>query len=216
MVEIIQANSLTEYHRVVTTDHSAHCRACKERVRELLSAIYGDCRANHQFSWPSHPQNYTNTAIGTQLEQIHTALGDFRSHRDFIKSARVPPCDYFISDPPFIVEFDESQHFSQARLRTLANYPANFPLGFSLTRWQELCRDIDAKDDTPFDRDERRAWYDTLRDLVPCVHGFRPTVRLYAGDYQWCALDTASVRDRGAFVGLMTYGLPPRNRKHNP
>jgi hypothetical protein len=197
-------------------DHSAHCRVCKERVRELLSAIYGDCRVNHSFPWPARPEDYSNTAIGTQLERIRAALGNFRGHRDFIKSAQVPPCDYFISDPPFIVEFDESQHFSRARLITLANYPENFPLGFSPSRWQELCRDIDAKDDKPFDRDERRAWYDTLRDLVPCVHVFRPTVRLYAGDYQWCALNAALDRDRDAFVGLMTYGLPPRNRKHNP
>ncbi|MSP38256.1 MAG: hypothetical protein EXR70_07170 [Deltaproteobacteria bacterium] len=54
---------------------------------------------------------------------------------------------------------------------TLATYPEYFPLGFSRSRWQELRRDIDAKDDQPFDRDERRAWYDTLRDLVPLIHG---------------------------------------------
>ena len=146
------------------------------------------------------------------LRRIRVDLSSLRGHRDFIKSAQVPPCDYFISDPPFIVEFDESQHFSRARLITLAN----FPLGFSLSRWQDLCRNIDAKDDQPFDRDERRAWYDTLRDRVPCVHDFRPRVPIYAGDYQWCALDAASEGDRDAFVGLMTYGLPPRNRKHNP
>jgi hypothetical protein len=133
------------------------------------------------------------------LEQIRNALGDWRGHRDFIKSALVPPCDYFISDSPFIVEFDESQHFSQARLITLANYPENFSLGFSLSRWQELCRDIDAKDDQPFDRDERRAWYDTLRDLVPIVRGFKPTVRLYANEFEWCSLNSASAQDREMF-----------------
>lgn len=192
----------------MNTQHSAHCRACKERVRELLTAIYGDCRVNHSFSWPSQPQDYANTAIGTQLEQIRTALGDFRGHRDFIKSAQVPPCDYFISDPPFIVEFDESQHFSQSRLRTLANYPANFPLGFSLARWQELCREIDAEDDQPFDRDERRAWYDTLRDLLPLVHGFKPTVRLYAEEFAWCSLDAGSPAGLSSFRARLQARLP--------
>ena len=200
----------------MNSEHSAHCRVCKERVRELLTAIYGDCRANHQFSWPSYPQDYANTAIGNVLEQIRTALGDWRGHRDFIKSAQLPPCDYYIPDPPFIVEFDENQHFSRARLVTLNNYPANAQIGFPISRWRELCREIDARDDEPFDRDERRAWYDTLRDLIPCVHGFEPTVRLYASDYQWCALDAASERDRQAFFGLTTYPLAPRNRKHNP
>ncbi len=96
-----------------------------------------------------------------------------------------------ISDPPFIVEFDESQHFSRSRLITLANYPENFPLGFSRARWQELCCAIDASDDQPFDRDERRAWYDTLRDLVPTLHGFQPTVRFYAEEVAWCGLTTS-------------------------
>jgi len=145
--------------------------------------------------------------MGAQLEQIRTALGDFRGHRDFIKSAQVPPCDYFISDPPCIVEFDESQHFSQPRLITLAAYPENFPLGFSRSRWQELCREIDAKDDRPFDRDERRAWYDTLRDLVPIIHGFKPTVRLYAAQLQWCTR-TVSEPDLAKFRSLLS-GRPP-------
>ena len=192
-------------------DHSAHCRACKERVRELLTAIHGDCRANHQFSWPSHPDDYANTTIGNVLEQIRAALGDWRGHRDFIKSAQVPPCDFYISDPPFILEFDESQHFSRPRLVTLSLYAAEINIGFSLERWKELCREINAQDDTPIDRDERRAWYDTLRDLVPNLHGFKPTVRLYAGEHPWCSFDAASGRDRDIFRNLLADRLPRRS-----
>jgi hypothetical protein len=193
----------------VKPEHSAHCRACKERVRELLTAIYNDCRVNHSLPWSARPEDYANTAIGTQLERIRTALGDFRGHRDFIKSAQVPPCDYFISDPPFIVEFDESQHFSRARLVTLNNYPDEIQVGFSIPRWQELCRNIDAEDDQPFDRDERRAWYDTLRDLVPLVHGFKPTVRLYGAELEWCAR-TASEPDLAKFRLLLSDRLPEK------
>jgi hypothetical protein len=191
----------------VKTEHSAHCRACKDRLRELLTAIYGDCRTNHQFPWPARPEDYANTALGNLLQLIRTALGDWRGHRVFIKSAQMPPCDYFIPDPPFILEFDESQHFSRPRLITLANYPGNFPLGFSLSRWQELCRNIDAKDDEPIDRDERRAWYDTLRDLVPIVHGFKPTVRLYVEQFKWCGLAA------GSASGLETFQNLLRNRR---
>lgn len=183
--------------------HSAHCRACKLRVRELLVAIYGDCRVNHAFDWPSQPEPYANTPIGAALQQIRTALGNLRGHRDYIKSPTVPPCDYFIADPPFILEFDESQHFSRPRLIALENYPADLRLGYSLERWQELCRQIDAVDDTPIDRDERRAWYDSLRDLVPIVHGFRPTVRFYAGEREWCALAAARHADLAAFQGWL-------------
>ena len=176
--------------------HSAHCRACKERVREILAANYGDCRVNHQFPWPARPEDYANSAVGNSLELIRNALGEWRGHRDFIKSPQVPPCDYYVATaPPFILEFDESQHFSRARLITLQFYPKTLPLGFSRTRWQDLCREIDAVDDQPFDRDERRAWYDTLRDLAPLAYGFKPTVRLYAGEDEWCRFDPAKAED---------------------
>ena len=187
--------------------HSAHCRACKERVRALLTTLYGDCRVNHTLPWSALPQDYTKTLLGPALARICSALGDYRGHRDFIKSAQVPPCDYFISDPPFIVEFDESQHFSQARLVTLANYPEKFIVGFSRRRWLELCRKINAEDHQPFDRDERRAWYDSLRDLVPSLYGYQPTVRLYAEQTQWCALGDAA-RDVAVFCALLNRQLP--------
>ena len=187
----------------MNTEHSAHCRACKERVRELLTVIYGNCSVNQLFPWSAQPQDYANTAIGNLLEQTRATLGDLRGHRDFIKSAQVPPCDYVISDPPFIVEFDESQHFSRPRFTTLSLYPDDLDVGFSLSRWRELCREIDAKDDQPLDRDERRAWYDTLRDLVPTLYRFKPTVRLNAGEFEWCSLDAASVRDQARFAAII-------------
>jgi hypothetical protein len=192
--------------------HSPHCRACKERVRNLLSASFGGCRVNHQFPWSAQPEDYANTAIGNVLEQIRRALGDLRGHRDFIKSAQMPPCDYYLPDPPFVVEFDENQHFSRARLVTLANYPANPLVGFPISRWRQLCRAIDAKDDEPFDRDERRAWYDTLRDLLPSVHGFGPTVRLYAEEFPWCTLDPASAQGVENFRTLLRHRRPDRIR----
>lgn len=180
--------------------HSPHCRACKQRIGELLKAVYGGCQANAHFPWPSTSEAYAGTSVGELLEKIRAALGDLRGHRDFIKSPQVPPCDFHITDPPFILEFDESQHFSRPRLATLALYPDDLPLGFSARRWQELCREINAIDSSPIDRDERRAWYDTLRDLVPLLHGFLPTVRLYAGELQWCALKLSASEDRRAFL----------------
>lgn len=192
--------------------HSGHCRACKERLRELLTAAFGQCRVNHVFPWPAQPQAYRDSVIGAALEQIRSALAEFRNHREFIKSSRLPPCDYVIADPPFIVEFDESQHFSHARLIALNNYPAHLQVGFPISRWQELCRQIDARDDQPFDRDERRAWYDTLRDLAPLVHGFLPTVRIYAEEFAWCALDAAKSPHLETFDRFIATRLPDKYR----
>ena len=194
-------------------EHSAHCRACKERVRELLTAIYGHCHVNHSFSWPARPEDYQQTPIGAALQRIRAGLGDLRGHRDFVKTTLMPPCDFYVPIPPFILEFDESQHFTQARLTALSLYPDEVKLGFSLHRWQKLCREIDARDDEPIDRDERRAWYDTLRDLVPALHGFNPTVRVFAGEFQWCSLDAASRKDRELFSAILDGRLPATGKR---
>ena len=85
-------------------------------------------------------------------------------------------------------------------------------LGFPISRWRELCYELDAKDDKPFDRDERRAWYDVLRDWVPQVLGFNPTVRLYAGEFDWCTLDAASTTGTERFMALLSDRLPGRIR----
>jgi hypothetical protein len=187
--------------------HSAHCRLCKQRVAEMLGAIYGRCEQNYSFGWSASPRDYAKTPIGTTLERIQSSLENFRGHRDFIKSPLVPPCDYYVSAPPFILEFDENQHFSRPRLIALSLYPGDVKLGFSVDDWRELCHSLDAQDDEPFDRDERRAWYDTLRDLVPTVYGFAPTARLYGGAYPWCSLDAGSARDRERFLGWISSRL---------
>jgi hypothetical protein len=193
---------------IMSAPHSGHCRGCKEQVQRFLSALYSDCRVNHAFSWPAKVQDYEHTVIGDTLKKIHVALGELRGYRDFAKSAQVPPCDYYVSNPPFILEFDESQHFSRLRWLSLTLYPAAFRAGFPLSRWRELCFEINAEDDDPPDRDERRAWYDVLRDLVPTVHGFCPTVRLYAGEFAWCSLDCASAKDRAIFCSILQGRLP--------
>lgn len=183
--------------------HSEHCRRCKERVREMLVQIYGDCRVNYQFPWSANPEPYLGTSGGDALGRIRVALGDLRGQRNFIKSALVPPCDYYLPEKNFIVEFDENQHFSRARMHSLSCYPDDLTYGFSVARWKELCSLIEAVDDTPVDRDERRAWYDALRDLVPAFYGLGPTVRLYAGDHEWCSLNAANPKDRDRFHSLL-------------
>jgi len=192
----------------MSPEHSEHCRACKERVRELQTAIYGDCQVGYSFPWPSKPEAYKNSPIGDLLCQICRALEEFRGYRDFIKSPQVPPCDFYVSDPAFILEFDESQHFTHARLVALSLYPPQAKVGFPVARWQELCRLIDARDDDPPDRDERRAWYDTLRDLVPALHGLKPTVRVYANEFHWCSLNSGSAEDREKLRSILKERLP--------
>lgn len=186
-----------------TKDHSQHCRACKERVRQLLTVIYGECRTGHSFPWPSNPQHYQGTAVGRVLESIHKDLQRLRGNRDFIRAEQTPPCDYYLPRVSLIVEFDESQHFTRPRELTLEHYLPELSVGFSIPQWIDLCKRIKAEDLEPPDRDERRAWYDTLRDLVPSLHGFKPTVRVYSEAIGWCSLNKDSKKDLETFRSLL-------------
>lgn len=184
--------------------HPEHCRDCKTRLRELLAALYPDaCRKDHAFPWPSRPEAYRGTRIGGVLQRIFDELGAHRGNGDFIRTPRMPPCDYHIASHGFILEFDERQHFTRPRAITLALYPADLRMGFSTREWLRLCDVLDARDPEPPDRDERRAWYDCLRDLLPAVHGLGATVRLYEGSLRWCELRPDSAEDVAVFKSFL-------------
>ena len=196
------------------TRHSEHCPDCKARVRELLERIYGECVANHGFNWPTHPSSYSSTPINLTLRNLAAILEDYRGHEfnDFVKSDTLATCDFWVPDPGFILEFDERQHFTTPRKLTLTAYPDNEPLGFSTEQWISLCERHDASDNDPPYRDEQRAWYDTLRDLVPSIKGLQATKRLYASDLIWCSLDPDSNNDRQRFSAIIGDCVSGRKR----
>ena len=201
----------SERARTVSTRHSERCPECKQRVRELLERIYGSCVSNHRFGWQTDPAQYAKTSIGTALQDVATVLQSYRGFgiHDFVRSDTLAGCDFWVPDPGFIVEFDESQHFTSARKLALSVYAHDKPLGFSAKRWSALCDQHNAKDNDPPFRDEQRAWYDTLRDLIPSIKGLCPTVRLYARDRVWCSLDPDSLEDRERFSDLVHQGCLP-------
>ena len=195
-------------HAKSSRRHSERCRECKVRVRELLERLYGTCLVNHRFRWETSLAAYRGTQIEPTLRKVATAL---KAHRgfgvgDFVRADRLAACDFWVPDPGFIVEFDESQHFTAPRKLALSAYPAEHPLGFSAERWIALCEHHDARDNNPSYRDEQRAWYDTLRDLVPSLKGLQPTVRLYARDRAWCSLDPENGDHLRTFSGLLRDG----------
>lgn len=122
-------------------------------------------------------------------------LQNYRGFKRFVRTKTLPRCDFFILNPGFILEFDESQHFTIPRKITLELYPENFKLGFNRERWIKLCKKINARDNDPPFRDEQRAWYDTLRDFLPALLGLKPTVRLFVRDFVWCSLDPDNPSD---------------------
>ena len=194
--------------KTAPTRHSERCPECKKRVRELLERNYGSCLSNYRFGWRTDLAFYAQTSIGPTLRDVAAVLQTYRgfSIRDFVRSDTLAGCDFWVPDPGFIVEFDESQHFTSLRKLALSVYADDKPLGFPAKRWITLCEHHKARDNDPPFRDEQRAWYDTLRDLVPPIKGLRSTVRLYARDWAWCSLDPDSREDRDRFSDLMYQG----------
>ena len=188
--------------------HSERCPECKIRVRELLERLYGTCLTDHRFRWRTSLAAYRGTQIERTLRNVAAAL---KTHRrfgvgDFVKSEYLAACDFWVPDPGFIVEFDESQHFTTPRNLALLAYPTEHLLNFSAERWISLCERHNARDNDPPYRDEQRAWYDTLRDLVPPLEDLKPTVRLYARDLAWCSLDPNDGDHLEAFSNLIRKG----------
>ena len=184
--------------------HSENCKDCKDRIKELLRKIYGAVELNYKFEVGTYPEAFRNSEYYWKLKEIYEALKDYRRFEDFIKAETLPHCDYYIPDPGFIVEFDESQHFTKPREIALSKYPEELRLGFDRNMWMNLSKKLNRKDNDPPYRDEQRAWYDTLRDFLPEYRGLKPTVRLFSRDFKLCSLNHNDSSDVMRFKSFLS------------
>ena len=165
----------------------------------MLEKIYGSVEGDYKFEVMTDVEEYVDTSFYQTLKKIFSELQSYRGYKDFVRKPTLHPCDLFVPDAGFIIEFDESQHFTIPRKISLQSYPDAHGLGFSSAKWIALCDKHHSKDNDPHDRDEQRAWYDTLRDFLPEIRGLKPTVRLYSKEMQWCSLDPDNPADVARF-----------------
>jgi hypothetical protein len=177
------------------TRHNERCKECKNTVLILLQKLYGKVEGNYSFNLGVLPEDYQGAGYYDSLQSIYLSLKNYRGYQIFVRANKLPRVDYFIPQPSFILEFDESQHFTTCRKITLQRYPQNLKLGFKRNDWIKLCIKINARDNDPPFRDEQRAWYDTLRDFLPSVKSLSPTIRLYAKYMRWCSLNPDNKAD---------------------
>lgn len=124
------------------------------------------------------------------LDEIYAVL---HGNEDELAAARTTRLTGdFLHDPTgTLVEVDEYQHFTSARLTTLKHYPADAQLGFDLERYTALCKRWRVQADRAFahrsapgfgpgGRQRQRAYYDALRDLAAPAMGHPPVVRIDA------------------------------------
>jgi hypothetical protein len=195
--------------KLPNTHAGERCPRCKETIKRLLEKIYGEVRENYKFNVGTHPEDFKGTLYYNELKEIYGSLQNNRGFKDFAKAKTLPNCDFYVVPKPkqkfpgFIVEFDESQHFTLPRKIALEKYPSDLKLGFNREKWIKLCKKIKAKDNDPPYRDEQRAWYDTLRDFLPAILGLKPTVRLFSKDFVWCSLDPENPEDVRRFKRMI-------------
>lgn len=189
--------------RIVRGRHDERCPKCKEAVKAMLEKVYGGVESNYKIDVGALPDAFSGSQFYGELKGIFSSLKSFRGHEDFVRSASLPRVDFFVPNPGFIVEFDESQHFTACRKESLLKYPDGLRVGYEVKRWIRLCEEIGARDNDPPFRDEQRAWYDALRDFLPTIKNFAPTVRLFSSDMEWCRLSPDNPSDVRRFKQIL-------------
>lgn len=161
-------------------------------ITEIVGSVLGQKpQLDKSFEW--FVNKHTSDHFGKWHSTIDTIFrklnGDSAANQN--KRTQCLECDaYFGGEYNFIFEFDEYQHFSSARLKTLELYPPELKVNFSVDEWKSKCRmykeqaDKYRKSKTTIDfnfsggRTAQRAYLDCFRDLLPQQHGLSPTLRI--------------------------------------
>jgi len=131
------------------------------------------------------PDLQSRKSMDVAESRILSAIESFRGYSVRGRAEYLLKFDYYIPAIELYLEFDERQHFTPPRAVALRSYPSEVRLGFDKRRWISIAESIRAGDNSPFYRDEQRAFYDSIRDLrMPRLTG-RPIVRIFEEDVRW-------------------------------
>jgi very-short-patch-repair endonuclease len=155
--------------------------AQKAALAKLLCEYFGVVVTEAKFPWLTvpHPEE-----MDENIHAIFRALQGIRGYLTFASFGKSLCCDFFLPSQGLIIEYDERQHFTLQRAKALELYPPNLVLGFDREEWLSACRTLQATDPTPPYRDEQRAFYDSLRDILAARNGIR-LIRLRHGAVDW-------------------------------
>lgn len=147
----------------------------------MFQKHFGHIETEKKLEWLKTP-NHNN--LPKEYKAIANALSKYRNQNGFKKSNYHLQCDIVLDEQKLIIEYDENQHFTKARKITLENYPSSIYLSYPKQSWITACEKINAKDNSPIDRDEKRAFYDTVRDIEAFNNGYT-LIRIKHGDIDW-------------------------------
>lgn len=158
----------------------------KNALQLLLNRMFdGDIVCEKTYPWLKTPNKIEGT-----YKRIYDALSAYRGDTSFAKKNVTLRCDFVCEGQKLIIEYDERQHFSEARKISLEAYE-NVELEYDRMLWIKACREVKAKDNSPKNRDEIRAYYDSTRDIACYEQGYK-LVRIMHGQIDFTAEDAYS------------------------
>lgn len=160
----------------------------KQALFELLKKQFHTVRIEEKFPWLVVPER---DVLTDPLKSIFDALEAMRGFSTFAVPGQSLRCDFVIPEERLIVEYDERQHFTVQRAKALELYPSELKLAFDRHEWIDACNSIRATDPVPPHRDEQRAFYDSLRDVLAVQNGYR-IVRFRQGVTDWTGSDAST------------------------
>ncbi len=188
----------------------------KEALAALLRRRFGAVETEAKFPWLTVPP--PDQMDGT-ISAIYHALQGMRGHSTFASFGKSLCCDFFVPSERLVIEYDERQHFTVQRAKSLELYPADLALGFDRQEWLTAYRTTQATDPTPPYRDEQRAFYDSLRDILAARNGIR-LIRLRYGSFDWTSPGAEEERSnllaRGQALVSQPAALPTAQAASNP
>jgi hypothetical protein len=138
-------------------------------------------------------QRHAPSDILDALDDLHAGLGGDRRALAH-KRGVAPRPDLMVEATGQLVELDEVEHFTTARLDSLARYPSRMRLGFSLDDYRALIDTWKARAHSVFTprassdfdfvggRRAHRAYYDAVKDLLAPTFTSYSVLRLAVPD----------------------------------
>ncbi len=157
----------------------------KNALQRLLQKKGYIIETEKRFPWLKTPNK---DSIPSEYQKIIKVLENYRGNKNFFKYNYSLLCDFVIEKEKIIIEYDERQHFSEARRLSLLNYPTDLVFHFPIDKWIKYCEEIQAKDNNPADRDEARAFYDSVRDIQAAKNGYK-LIRIKHGETDWTSTE---------------------------
>lgn len=132
----------------------------KNALQLLLNKLFnGDVVCEKTFPWMKTPSDMSG-----EYTKVFESLFHYRGDTTFAKKNVALRCDFVIESQRLIIEYDERQHFTEARRLSLLAY-TDIPVNYDRQKWISACGTIQAQDNNPVNRDEIRAYYDSVRDI---------------------------------------------------